>query len=75
MEAFKINIKGLEYIIEPALHNNFYSVTCGDKSAMLGKGSDGKWEFSLQTSKALDVAADEIGKEIEKHSSETEQFY
>ena len=74
MNTFKINIRGLEYHVEPALHDSFYSVTCGDKSAMLGKGSDGKWEFSLQTSKALDIAAGEIGREIEKHISETGQF-
>jgi hypothetical protein len=70
MNTFEINIDGQEYEIAPSLHNGFYTVTCGNKSAMIGKGFDGQWELSLQTSDALDISADRIGKAIEEYKPE-----
>jgi len=69
METFKISVNGHEYIIEPALHDGFYTVSRGNKSAILGKGKDGKWEFSLQSSSAVDMPAEEIGEAIEHYQA------
>ena len=65
MEPFKIFLNGCEIDVYPQLHENFYSIKWNNQSAMLGKGNDGEWEISLQTSGASEIQPDLLGREIE----------
>ena len=67
MNAFTVDVKGLEYSVVPQLHEGFYSVSYANTSGMVGKGTDGKWEASLQSSTAVSLPAAEIGEAIEKY--------
>ncbi|MEJ6980334.1 hypothetical protein WG906_07725 [Pedobacter sp. P351] len=67
MNAFTVNVNGLEYSVIPQLHEGFYSVSNANTSGMIGKGSDGKWEASLQSSNSVALPAAEIGEAIEKY--------
>lgn len=67
MNTFTVNVNGIEYSVIPQLHKGFYSVSNANTSGMIGKGTDGKWEASLQSSTAVALPATEIGEAIEKY--------
>jgi hypothetical protein len=69
MEVFKVDINRKEFTVTPALHQGFYEITSGSQSGMLTKDSEGKWELLLQSSNAMDISAEELGKKIEEYQS------
>jgi len=66
MKLYTIVAGGKEYIVEPSLHEGFYSVSRDDLSVLIAKDLEGHWVLTLPDSEAINFPVKEIGKEIEK---------
>ncbi|WP_256009634.1 hypothetical protein [Desertivirga xinjiangensis] len=66
MKQFKIEVNGLEYQVEPSLHEGFYQLEAESLSGLIGKTAEGDWELSLPSGNAADLPAAEIGAAIER---------
>lgn len=66
MKQFKIVVNGLEYRVEPSLHEGFYQLEANGLSGLIGKTTEGEWELSLPSGNAADLPAAEIGAAIER---------
>ena len=66
MKPYTIVAGGKEYIVEPALHEGYYSVSREGLSVLIAKDIEGHWSLTLPDSEAADFPVKEIGKEIER---------
>ncbi|WP_207426268.1 hypothetical protein [Pedobacter sp. SYSU D00535] len=67
MERFSITVGDRVFDVESKLQKDFYAVSCGSESGLLGKNERGDWELMLPSSEAADLPAEELGAAIEEY--------